>query len=184
MYNAAILCQPSECRDRDIDTLFAQHYGASLRTATRILRRREDAEDAIQSAYCRAFEHFGEFRGESSFKTWITRIVVNCCLMEIRNRPQHRVVPFDTVEGTLSHRGATPEVLCYWAELGAAHAEAASRLPNTLRAVYVDAILSGEDFADVVVRLRLHKGAAKSRLVRARKKIGHALSGVVRRKAM
>ena len=64
-----------------INKLFAEHYKASLRTAYRILRSKEDSEDVVQTAYCAAFRHFHRFRGESSFKTWITRIVVNCCLI-------------------------------------------------------------------------------------------------------
>ena len=69
-----------------INELFSQHYKASLRTAYRILRSKDDSEDAVQTAYCAAFRHLQHFRGESSFKTWITRIVVNCCLMQLRER--------------------------------------------------------------------------------------------------
>jgi len=80
-----------------INDLFAQHYRASLRTAFRILRSNEDADDAVQNAYFEAFRHFNKFRGESSFKTWITRIVVNCYLMHLRERHYRPQVPLDDV---------------------------------------------------------------------------------------
>jgi len=110
-----------------INELFAQHYKASLLTAYRLLRSKEDSEDAVQTAYFSAFRHFHGFRGESSFKTWITRIVVNCCLMQLRDRRARPQVPLDDAESTVASNAATPEVLCYRAELEAAHARAASR---------------------------------------------------------
>jgi len=58
----------------------------SLRTAYRILRSKEDSEDAVQTAYCAAFRHLHHFRGESSFTTWITpNRRLNCCLMQFGN---------------------------------------------------------------------------------------------------
>ena len=57
--------------------LFGRHYRASLRVAQRILSSTAESEDAVQAAYCSAFQHLDAFRGKSSFGTWITRIVVN-----------------------------------------------------------------------------------------------------------
>src|SRR6185312_459662 len=54
----------------------------------------QDAEDAVQEAYLRAFRDIGGFRGESSLKTWLGRIVVNAALERLRReRPDH-VIPF------------------------------------------------------------------------------------------
>jgi DNA-directed RNA polymerase specialized sigma24 family protein len=54
-------------QDDTINELFAKHYKASFRPPYKILRSREDSEDAAQTAYCAAFRHFHRFRGESSF---------------------------------------------------------------------------------------------------------------------
>lgn len=183
MHPQVVTTQPPSCHNNAVDELFARHYGASFNTAIRILRSREDAEDAVQTAYCRAFEHLNQFRGDASFKTWITSIVVNCCLMKLRQGPYHPPVEFEIIERTAASQGATPEILCYWAELAAAHAKAVSKLPNTLRDVYAATVLSGEDFSEVALRLRLKRSAAKSRLFRARRRIQHALAQVVERKA-
>src|SRR5215207_9697697 len=48
-----------------------------FRTAWSILKSRSEAEDAVQSAYLRAFAAAGEFEGRSSLSTWLTRIVIN-----------------------------------------------------------------------------------------------------------
>jgi len=73
-----------------LSELFERHYRSSVRAARRILHSDEEALDAVQSAYLAAFQHFGSFRGEASFNTWITRIVKNQCLMYLR-RPERRV---------------------------------------------------------------------------------------------
>jgi RNA polymerase sigma factor (sigma-70 family) len=56
------------------------------RTAIVILKNESDAEDAIQSAYLKAYLHLQSFRAESSFLTWITRILINECKMLLRKR--------------------------------------------------------------------------------------------------
>ena len=166
-----------------INELFAQHYKASLRTANRILRCREDSEDAVQTAFCAAFRGFHRFRGESSFKTWITRIVVNCCLMQLRERRARPQVALDDVQPTLESQAATPEALCYLQELQVAHRRAASRLPPVLKDVYAQSVISGLAFPRVAHHLGLTPPAAKSRLFRARRKVEQSLQLAVRRRA-
>jgi RNA polymerase sigma-70 factor, ECF subfamily len=166
-----------------INKLFAENYKASLRTAKRILHSKEDSEDAVQTAYCAAFRHFHRFRGESSFKTWITRIVVNCCLMQSRHRRARPQVSLDSVDSTVASHAATPEVLCYLAELQNAHASAASRLPKVLHDVYAESVISGVALPKVADQLGLTANAVKSRLFRGRRKVEHALQPVIQRRA-
>jgi RNA polymerase sigma-70 factor (ECF subfamily) len=75
-----------------VGELFERHYEISLRVARRILRCEAESQDAVQAAYCAAFEHLDTFRGDSSFRTWITRIVVNRCLMAMRHPWRQRRV--------------------------------------------------------------------------------------------
>src|SRR3546814_20139669 len=57
-----------------------------LRTAWRILRNRDDAEDAVQSAYLNAFAGIGGFAGRSTLSTWLTRIVTQAAPAPARRR--------------------------------------------------------------------------------------------------
>lgn len=57
-----------------------------FRTAYRITRNREDAEDAVQDACLQAIVHLQDFDGRSTFSTWLTRIVINSALMILRKR--------------------------------------------------------------------------------------------------
>jgi RNA polymerase sigma-70 factor (ECF subfamily) len=166
-----------------INDLFAQHYKASLRTAHRILRSKEDCEDAVQTAYCAAYRNLHSFRGESSFKTWITRIVVNCCLIQLRERRARPQVALDDLQAALESHAISPEALCYLRELQAAHTKAASRLPQNLKDVYAPCLLGGVAFPTVTRHLGLTENAAKSRLFRARRKIEQALQPMIQRRA-
>lgn len=66
-----------------------------LRAALRITQNREDAEDAVQDSLMRAFMHIRNFHGNSSFSTWLTRIVMNSALMIRRKNRNARQVSAD-----------------------------------------------------------------------------------------
>src|SRR5215469_9268973 len=68
--------------------LFATHTPRLYRIAFNVLRNKEDAEDAVQDGWCRAYSKLHTFQGRSSVSTWLTRIVINSALM-IRRRNKH-----------------------------------------------------------------------------------------------
>jgi RNA polymerase sigma-70 factor (ECF subfamily) len=61
----------------------------------RIMRNREDAEDAVQDCFLNAFVHLKDFDGRSQFATWLTRIAINAALMKLRKNRGAREVPMD-----------------------------------------------------------------------------------------
>ncbi|MGO4881820.1 MAG: sigma-70 family RNA polymerase sigma factor [Bryobacteraceae bacterium] len=153
--------------------LFRRHYSFCLRLARRILRSEEEARDAVQSALLSAFRHLHGFRGDSSFKTWLGRIIVNQCFMHLRE-PERRLgwVDLDSLyENGLADKLAspalTPEKLAWSGEIGAALEEGISRLPEPLRAVYSLYTGSGLSLKEVAGTLGLTLPAVKTRLYRA-----------------
>src|SRR5262245_46954535 len=66
--------------------LYEHHRVRVYHTAFRILRNAQDAEDASQRSFQRAFINLKSFRGESTFSTWLTRIAMNESLMMLRQR--------------------------------------------------------------------------------------------------
>ena len=60
-----------------------------------ITQNREDAEDVLQEAFLKAYEHLDQFQGNSKFYTWIVRIAVNQALMKLRKRKSDRAVSLD-----------------------------------------------------------------------------------------
>jgi RNA polymerase sigma-70 factor (ECF subfamily) len=61
----------------------------------RIIRNREDAEDAAQECFLNAFVHLKDFDGRSRFATWLTRIAINAALLKLRKNRRAREVPID-----------------------------------------------------------------------------------------
>src|SRR5246127_4280810 len=82
--------------------LVKRHQAKTLSVAFRITRNREDAEDAVQQSFHKAFMHLDRFQGKSSFSTWLTRIVINEALMCLRTNRSRREISLGVVK---SERG-------------------------------------------------------------------------------
>jgi RNA polymerase sigma-70 factor, ECF subfamily len=76
------------------DSLYRAHAEKLVRTVQLITRNHEDAEDAAQDSFLRAFTHFDSFDGRSTFATWLTRIGINSALMILRKKRSHREAAF------------------------------------------------------------------------------------------
>jgi RNA polymerase sigma-70 factor (ECF subfamily) len=63
-----------------LDDLFRRHRAVAYRVAYRLLGREADALDAVQDGFIKVLTHLDRFRGHSSFKTWLLRIVSNASL--------------------------------------------------------------------------------------------------------
>ena len=68
------------------EALFLRHHRAVYRTLCGLTGCREDAEDAVQTAFLKAFQHLDQFQGASRFSTWLTRIALNEGLGKLRER--------------------------------------------------------------------------------------------------
>ena len=77
------------------DALCSQSSQRIFRTTFRITRNREDAEDAVQDTFLKAFMHMKDFDGRSAFSTWLTRIAINSSLMLLRKKRLSREVSYD-----------------------------------------------------------------------------------------
>src|SRR5690606_10113918 len=78
-----------------LEALMRRHNQRLFRVARALLKDDQEAEDAVQEAYLSAYRHASGFRGDAQVTTWLSRIVVNGCLMRLRQRRAHPVlVPF------------------------------------------------------------------------------------------
>jgi len=165
-----LIAQSKQGNQHAIAELVRRHYTASLHLAHGILRRTEDAQDAVQVAYFLAIRQIEHFRGESSFKTWINRIVVNCCLLELRE-PRRRMtwVPVEEQGPELfPSRAPSPEKSAWCREISSAFSAAVAKLPENLREAYTLFTISGLSLREVAEALGLSIPATKTRLFRAR----------------
>lgn len=167
-----------------IAELFRRHYPLCIGVARRILPVRDDSSDAVQSAYLCAYRNFNSFRGDSSFKTWITRIVINQCLMLVRNSPGPRhFVSLDDSDSTsrpvvVRDMAPSPEDLMQRAEVRKILVETASRLPRTLRETFRLCAISGLSIKETAKALGLTVPATKTHLFRARSFMRSALKNM------
>ena len=154
--------------------LYDRHRRKVYRTAFRILRNRQDSEDAVQRSFQRAFTNLYRFREDSTFSTWVTRIAINEALMMLRHRRADKAVQgIDDTEGSsvlnLADKGLTPEQALAENELRAAVIHAISHLRENLRTVVLLRELQGLTSAETARRLGLTVSAVKARTFHARR---------------
>jgi RNA polymerase sigma-70 factor (ECF subfamily) len=129
----------------------------------------------VQNAYWKAFQHIRQFQQDAKFSTWMTRIVVNQCLMRLRQTRRTKFLFLDDVligeeRGTMElvDRGETPEATLGSKELDALLRTEIKRIPPLLRNVFVLRDVDQLPMTEVAGRLGISVAAAKSRLLRAR----------------
>ena len=156
--------------------LYARHSQKILRTALRITKNREDAEDALQESFMSAMVHLGSFDGRSSFSTWLTRITINSALMSLRKRracPEiSRDEPADEREDFAPYDPAdplpNPEQQLAQRQREEIVTKAVRGLRPTLRQVIEIRRLQELSLKETARTLRITLPAVKSRLFHAR----------------
>ena len=160
-----------------------------FRAAWSILKDRGEAEDAVQTAYLKAFAGLAEFAGRSSLSTWLTRIVINEALGRARAAKRRRerldstsVLIMDEYRDKLMRGSApaSPDTNFAREQLRALLEKAIAGLPTAFRSVFVlreIEALTVEETADV---LGLSANTVKTRSHRARRKLQEALAPDVR----
>ncbi len=161
--------------DQAFAELVERHYNSCLKLALSILRDKSDAEDEVQNACWKAFEHLGQFNREAKFSTWLTRIVVNQCLMRLRQAQRAKLfymddtqVGDDIVTLELRDDNLNPEEELGRLEVAEVVKQEIERLPTLLRTVFVLRDVQQLSMEEVAQQLDISVAAAKSRLLRAR----------------
>src|SRR5438552_11919380 len=100
--------------DRAAFEELVKRYDRKLfRIAQYLMHNREDAEDAVQEAFVKAFQHLDQFREDAKFSTWLIRIAMNQSLMMLRKRRSAKEVSLD--EDFQSDDGNLPIEIADWA---------------------------------------------------------------------
>ncbi|MDB5308702.1 MAG: sigE 45 [Gemmataceae bacterium] len=158
-----------------LDDLFRRYRAVAYRVAYRLLGREADALDAVQDGFIKALTHLDRFRGHSSFKTWLLRIVSNAALDLGRqrkrdgwnDRPQAVVSP----DRAGPDGQPPPDADLERADIRRVIEAALAQLPAAQRqtfVLHVDGELSYREVADA---LGISIGTVMSRLFYARQKL-------------
>jgi len=165
------------------EQLVTRHTAMIFRVAMHIMASREDAEEVVQDAFLKAFQHLQDFEGRARFSTWLTRIAVNAALMKLRNLRRATTISLDREAdegGTLADKVAdwkpNPEQLFSRTELREILQRALASLPHSYRVVFLLRDVEGVSVADTAEMLGLSIPNVKARLFRARIKLREQLS--------
>lgn len=159
---------------RAFEPLVRRHERRVFRVTLAVLGNVEDAEEAMQDTFVKAFRHLDQFRKEARFSTWLTRIAVNTAIEKRNTRKKY--VPLaeaETAEAPVAPTRfepwrSNPEELYGKQEVHRMVEEAIQALPEIYREVFVLRDVEGLSAEEAAEALGLTVPALKSRLLRAR----------------
>jgi RNA polymerase sigma-70 factor, ECF subfamily len=166
---------------RCFEELVQSHIPTVQRMIRRIVRNESDVEDVIQEAILKAFIHLPDFRSEARFGTWFYRIAANQAIHLHRVSRTWRFVAIDDIDWTLRDPLANAEERLEKVELCRVVKEGIGRLPAHSRAAVRLFHFEGLSVIETAQRLGLSEAGVKTRLVRARSRLGRMLEGAVLR---
>ncbi len=181
----ADLVRRAQHGERDAFRTIMQRGNQRLyRVARSIVRDDAEAEDVVQEAYARAFAAIGDFRGEASIMTWLTRITLNEARGRLRQR--RKMVGLNELEAAqgggamVMHfptplDGANPEADAARAEIRKLLERAIDDLPEAFRTVFIMRDVQECNIEETASSLDLNPETVKTRLHRARRLLRRAL---------
>lgn len=156
------------CRKHDVDAfkMLYDRYGQPLlSTARRMLGQQQDAEDAVQTAFLKLYRNIHTFRHDSTFSTYLFRILINVCFDLIRKRERMRAQTLNVENPALK---SCPELrLCL--------EEAIQSLPDRMRACFVLHAVEGIKQDEIAGILNISIGGVKSNIFHAKSRLRELL---------
>ncbi len=161
--------------------IIMRRYNQRLyRVARSILHDEHEAEDVMQDAYVRAYQHLRQFEGRAKFSTWLTRIAVHEALARARRRqrfaePEPALDRKEDPMNSIPSKDLTPEQAASAGELGRLLERAIDSLPDAYRAVFMLRDVEEMSTEEAATCLEISPENVKTRLHRARAMLRRAL---------
>jgi RNA polymerase sigma-70 factor (ECF subfamily) len=164
------------------EELVARHRHRVYARAFAMLQHHEDALDLAQDAWVKIWQKLDQFQGKSSFLTWMTRIVINLCLDQLRRRQRQQTESLDELkeqsggsDWQMPAFHANPSEGIEWEELRGRIADALGRLTQEHRTVLVLHEFEELAYKEIARTLGCSIGTVMSRLFYARRNLGALL---------
>src|SRR3954453_1951962 len=158
--------------------LISRHYQSCVKIAKSIVRNRSEAEEKVQQAIWKSFEHLDQYLGEAEFFTWLIRIGGNECRLLLRERKRARFQYINSGQeggedrmAELFSRAADPESQTLKTEMISVLQTEIRHIPPILREVIVLRDVNELPMLQVADHLGITVSAAKSRLLRGRNEL-------------
>jgi RNA polymerase sigma-70 factor (ECF subfamily) len=158
------------------EQLMRRHNTRVYRAARAILRDESEAEDVMQDAFVRAYEHLRQFEGRARFSTWLTRIAVNEALARLKRGKRLTSLDSEVEEPAMATQASSsPEQQVSDAEARSSLEAAVAKLPDEFRTVFVLRAVEGMSGAETAECLGIPEETVKTRLHRARGRLQQML---------
>lgn len=168
--------------------LIMRRYNRRLyRIARSVLHNEADAEDVVQEAYVRAYEHLDRYQGTGAFSAWLAKITVNEALGRLRSAKDRNQLSFDNPEeseeanymASLNSTLFSPEMNAAREEVRHLLETAIDALPDSYRMVFIMCGVEEMSVAETSDCLDVEPATVKTRYHRARKLLQQQLSSLV-----
>ena len=166
------------------EAIMRRHNRLLFRTARSILRNDDDAEDALQEAYLRAWRSFAGFRAEAKVSTWLVRITVNEALGRLRSRGAQVIPMAAAINVDAQHdepdmeddADRQPERVAMRGELRGLMEKRIDTLPDAFRTVFMLRAVEELSVEETAAALEIPEATVRSRFFRARGLLREGLS--------
>lgn len=162
MYTEKTIRQSIKGNARAQRVIFDTHSGSMMKVCLRYLKNAPDAEDAFIKAFNKVFEKLGtfEFRGKDSLAKWITTIMINECLMMLRQRLRmEKIEDLESIQLPAQTNHSSDTDYLYALILN---------LPLGYRTVFNLYAIEGYSHKEIAEKLGIAEGTSKSQLSKAR----------------
>jgi RNA polymerase sigma-70 factor (ECF subfamily) len=164
----------------ELEDVVSRYLPMLYSRAYRYVRDPHDAEDAVQDALLSAYKHLNQFKATAKMTTWLTTIVTNCALSQLRKRPRHPHSSLDEpvsddqdyfLSDRLADVRPSPESECINSELNGNLMHSIEKLPPPMRRVIQLCDLDGLTTKEVARILGKPQGTVKAQVWRAHTKL-------------
>jgi RNA polymerase sigma factor (sigma-70 family) len=163
-FDSRIISQILAGEKKLFELLMRRHNRGLFRIGMAIMSNDTDVEDIMQTAYIHAYEHLADFNHRSAFGTWLKRIFINECLLQLKRRK--RTVNLDFIQ--LAEAKGSPMDRIINKELGNALEHALLEVPEKYRIVFVLREMENMSITETSEILNLTETNTKVRLNRAK----------------
>ena len=151
--------------------LYSLYSGAMYNVCLRMLNSREDAEDVLQDSFAEVFYKLGSFRFESTFGSWVKRIVINMCLNFLRKN-RIRLIFDNEIIHKVVNSGESEEVDYTGIRFEVEKIRfAMSQLPEGYRVILNLYLFEGYDHTEIAEILNISESTSKTQYMRAKLRI-------------
>jgi RNA polymerase sigma-70 factor (ECF subfamily) len=169
------------------EELVARHRDKIYARAFSMLRNEDDAVDVSQEAWIKGWQRLKQFQGESSFVTWMTRIVINLCLDALRKQKRQRAESIETIAEESGGVERQMPVVTVNPTEGLERTELRQRIDKALgqlsyehRTVLILHEFEELEYKEIAKRMECSIGTVMSRLFYARRKMANLMASYKR----